>query len=62
MTFQVNDLVMFRMRCQTTSAGMRVEAVDSNMFDTWYKVNGQWWMAANLMPFDEWKVRQCKSK
>ena len=20
------------------------------------------WMAANLMSFDEWKVRQCKSK
>lgn len=60
--FQVDDLVMFRMRCQTTSAGMRVEAVDSNMFDTRYKVNGQWWMAANLMPFDEWKARQCKSK
>ena len=38
------------------------EAVDSNMFDTRYKVNGQWWMAANLMPFDEWKARQCKSK
>lgn len=18
--------------------------------------NGQWWMAANLMPFDEWKA------
>lgn len=60
--FQVDDLVMFRMRCQTTSAGMRVEAVDSNMFDTRYKVNGQWWMAANLMPFDEWKARQCKSE
>ena len=60
--FQVDDLVMFRMRCQTTSAGMRVEAVDSNMFDTRYKVNGQWWLAANLMPFDEWKARQCKSK
>lgn len=60
--FQVNDLVMFRMRCQTTSAGMRVEAVDSNMFDTRYKVNGQWWMAANLIPFDEWKARQCTSK
>ena len=53
---------MFRMRCQTTSVGMCVEAVDSNMFDTWYNVNGQWWMATNLMPFDEWKVHQCKSK
>lgn len=60
--FQVNDLVMFSRRCQTTSAGMRVEAVDSNMFDTRYKVNGQWCMSANLIPFDEWKARQCKSK
>ena len=54
MTFKVGDLVMFRNRCQTTEGGMRVQAVDENMFDTRLKVDGQWWVPENFMPYEEW--------
>lgn len=54
MTFQVGDLVMFRHRTQICESGMRVQEVDTNMFDTRLKVNDQWWVPENFMPFDEW--------
>lgn len=53
--FRVNDEVMFRNRCQNTLGPMRVEAVDTNMFDTRYKVQGKWWAANSLMRYSEWK-------
>ena len=52
--FKVGDLVMFRKRCQVTECGMPVQAVDENMFDVRLKVNDQWWVPENFMPYDEW--------
>ena len=53
--FKVNDLVMFKSRAQTTGGGMRVEEVDSNMFDIRIKVDGNWWTPGCFISFEEWK-------
>lgn len=53
--FQVGDLVMFKGRTQKTTAGMFVQEVDSNMFDTRYKVDYLWWMESNLQSLQDWK-------
>ena len=56
--FQVGDRVMFARRCQTTTAGMPVEAVDITMFDVRLRVNGQWWVPECFMPFEQWRRQQ----
>lgn len=58
--YNIGDLVMFRNRTQTCSTGMKIEAVDTNMFDTRLKVNGLWWVPTNFMPFDEWRDKYSK--
>ncbi len=52
------DLVMFKSRCQTGVGGMRVEAVDTNMFDSRVKVDGKWWASGCFISFEAWKA-QC---
>lgn len=52
--FNVGDLVMFKNRCQVSAGGMRVEEVDSNMFDTKLKVNGQWWSPTAFIRREDW--------
>lgn len=53
--FSVGDLVMFRGRTQTCSAGMAVQHVDSNMFNTMYFVDYKWWSEGNLTSLEDWK-------
>lgn len=54
------DLVMFKNRSQTSMGGMRVEAVDLNMFDARVQVNGKWWAAGCFMSFDDWKAQYAR--
>jgi len=53
--YAVGDLVMYNGRAQTTSTGMPIQEVDSNMFNTMYKVDYKWWNEGNLMSFEDWK-------
>ena len=53
--------MMDRGHRSSLSALLRLTSRTRSSIITTY-ANGQWWMAANLMPFDEWKARQCKSK
>lgn len=52
------DLVMFKNRSQSGVGGMRVEAVDTNMFDSRVKVEGKWWSVGCFISFEAWKA-QC---
>lgn len=53
--FKVGDYVMFAKRCQTTSGGMPVQAVNTNMFDTRLKVDGQWWSPECFVSLEAWR-------
>jgi hypothetical protein len=52
--FKVGELVMFKNRCQFTSGGMPVQAVDANMFDVRIQVGGLWWTPECFIRHSEW--------
>lgn len=55
--FKVGDLVMFANRCQTSPCGMRVDEVNTNMFNTLLKVDGKWWVPECFITYDAWVNR-----
>lgn len=55
--YKVGDLVAFRNRCQPGIPPFQVRIADTNMYNTLYMVNGDWWQEGNLMPFEEWKKK-----
>ena len=53
--FKVGDLVMFKNRANFTSDGMKVEEVNSNVFDTLLKVDSKWWRPGSFIALEDWK-------
>ena len=53
--YKPGDLVMFANRCQSCEGGMRVQDVDTNMFNTLLKVEDKWWTPGCFITFDEWR-------
>ncbi|MCU1492210.1 MAG: hypothetical protein JWM85_3615 [Acidimicrobiaceae bacterium] len=51
--FAVGDLVMFRNRAQI-GIGLEVQDVDTNMFDSFVKVDWKWWPSTCFQPLSEW--------
>ena len=59
--FKIGERVMFAKRCQNTSGGMKVEAIDETLFGMRFKVDDKWWVEANFITFAQWK-KDCLDK